>query len=300
HGHLLHPLKGPFVDSSNRTKNHSHLRSPPSKSPPTRTVSLAKRHRVPTRCRSNRFPSASFVPFPNVDFPASEGDSGECGVQPEPWRRPRARTSHVETPRRAQPQLSSRPSASKSRRPKTPQCKRANAAALADLRFTALIERSISQSLRERGGDELFSAESESHASQLDGQDELLSARLRASLARQGWRRPASPPRWTLPARPPSVLLSGSTGVSFPAVEPPAPQRFIVAVAPSTTSTRSRSGSRGSSSTATLPMPALVAALLLRRHNERFTASSSDTRVRTPDSARSTRRKSPLTQVASV
>ncbi|KAJ6504433.1 hypothetical protein DFH09DRAFT_290185 [Mycena vulgaris] len=292
----LHPVKGPFVDSSNRTKNHSHLRPSTSsslrKSPPTRTVSLASVTASPYTVPAP-FP-ASFVPFPNVDLPA-ESESGECGAEPvpEPWRRPRARTSHVETPRRAQPKAPT-PSGSKPLRPKHTSGKRAaNAAALADLRFTALVERSITHRLqeRERSVDDpfLFVA-----ASDLDAQDELLTSRLCASLARQGWRRPASPTRWTLPARPPSVLLSGDTGLSLPSdAQTSVPLRLVM-----TPSTRARSGSRGSSSSATLPMPALVAALLLRRHNERLT-SHPDTGVRTLH-PRSMRMTSPLAQPANA
>ncbi|KAJ7473335.1 hypothetical protein FB451DRAFT_1467951, partial [Mycena latifolia] len=296
HGHgmaispALHPaLKGPFVDSSNRSKPHTRLRglrpssyatSPP-KSPPTRTVSLASVTASP-HASPELFPAAaSFVPFPNVDLPLESESEGACGEeQPaaEPWRRPRARTSHVQTPRRAQP-LAPPPTApmSKPRRPKP--AKRASVA-LADLRFAALIERSVSQALRERSFNE-GELGMDAGEGELDAQDALLAARLRASLARQGWRRPTSvsPPRWTPAARPASVLVSGSA-TSFPSsdVPFPAPVSTPAPAAPLLISraARLRSGSNGTPET--LPLPALVAALLLRRHNEPH--ASLDTGVR--------------------
>ncbi|KAJ7473357.1 hypothetical protein FB451DRAFT_1468010, partial [Mycena latifolia] len=331
---------GPFVDSSNRTEPLARLRpassytSSPRKSPPTRTVSLASVTASPrTLADSEPFPAASpasFVLFPNVDLP-SEGEESEgaCGGEhpvAEPWRRPRARPSHVQPPRRAQPP----PMApiSKRRRPKPATAARA---ARADLRFAALIERSISQALRDRSvNPDLLAMDAGEGSDELDAQDALLAARLRVSLARQGWRRPASvsPSRWTPAARPASVLLSGSTsvllsessdaspgaGVSFPEGSTSASTSTPAPVAPLLVSraARARSGSRGINGTPeTLPLPALVATLLLRRHNEPHISSSLslDTGVRARVRARvvdpsalapSTRRPSPLSQAVYI
>ncbi|KAJ7907640.1 hypothetical protein B0H13DRAFT_2332137 [Mycena leptocephala] len=207
----------PFVDSSNHTstkqkqkqKHHAHLRSSSAssslrKSPPTCTLSLASVSAGPAL--SLPFPVA--IPLPlsapssGVPFPSDDGnDAGSCGDAggplPEPWRRPRARTSHVETPRRAQPPpkprriskplgASSSPGVSTSTPRPTPTP--------ADLRLAALVERSIAHRL----------ADAHSPLDELDVQDALLAVRLRAFLALHGRRvRPASPQHRALRLRPP-------------------------------------------------------------------------------------------------
>ncbi|KAJ7142528.1 hypothetical protein C8R44DRAFT_193413 [Mycena epipterygia] len=320
-------MKGsPFVDRSNR---HAHLRpsAAPSKSPPTCTLSLASASSS-SACAESPFP-ASGVPFPHdADLDTACGD--DVGPSPEPWRRPRARTSHVQTPLRTRSPrpVSTSTSASdaktKSKPRRVPVSKRPSTNAAADLRFAALLERSISQRMCERvlPGDDIDSEsvggpESEplgkSASDALDAQDALLAARLRALLAR---RRPSSPLGTGIapPPRPASVLLSGSTfsrststdlsdftlalsgsestllpsGHASPLPLPP--PRFLP---------RSRSGSRSSTSVTgrdTLPMHALVASLLLKRRNEKERVGAS---VR----ARTLGRpciKSPLAQVAGV
>ncbi|KAJ6479918.1 hypothetical protein C8R47DRAFT_1074388 [Mycena vitilis] len=258
----------PFIDASNRTATrfHAHLRtlsapSPP-KSPPTCTVSLAHVTTSPALSISTAVPLPT--PSPRVRFPSDDADAnswgeGSCTVSPGPWRRPRARTSHVRTPRRAQPP--STPTRRISEHPRTTATATPDARALrpaptpSELRLAALTERSIAQNLA-----------TVPVASQLHGQDALLASRMHAFLALHGCgSRPSSPVTGAgfLPAAcAPSVLLSGSTG-AIPSPLPvaaSAPLRFITS--------RARSGSRGSiNSTTTLSMPALVATLLLRRHD---------------------------------
>ncbi|KAJ7613827.1 hypothetical protein DFH06DRAFT_1241843 [Mycena polygramma] len=257
----------PFIDASNRTatKHHAHLRtlsapSPP-KSPPTCTVSLAHVTTSPALSISTAVPLPTQSPralFPSDDADANSWGEGSCTASPEPWRRPRARTSHVRTPRRAQPP--STPTRRISEHPRTSATPSPDAWAprpaptASDLRLAALLERSIALHLTTRP-----------IVSDLDSQDVLLASRLRAFLALHGCgSRPSSPTTGAgfVPAPcAPSVLLSGSTG-AIPSPLPvaaSAPLRFITS--------RARSGSRGSvNSTATLSMPALVATLLLRRH----------------------------------
>ncbi|KAJ7684149.1 hypothetical protein DFH06DRAFT_1154879 [Mycena polygramma] len=251
----------PFIDASNRTatRYHAHLRSlsapSPPKSPPTCTVSLAHVTTSPALSISTSVP---LPPLSPRVLRANSWAEGSCTVSPEPWRRPRARTSHVRTPRRAQ--LPSTPTRRISEHPRTnatpsPDARAPRPAPTAsDLRLAALLERSIALHLTTR----LI-------VSDLDSQDVLLASRLRAFLALHGCgSRPSSPTTGAgfVPAPcAPSVLLSGSTG-AIPSPLPvaaSAPLRFITS--------RARSGSRGSvNSTATLSMPALVATLLLRRH----------------------------------
>ncbi|KAJ7738752.1 hypothetical protein B0H16DRAFT_1569672 [Mycena metata] len=277
--------KSLFVDASNRTTLHAHLRTSSMfslrKSPPTCTLSLANVSSTPGISMDSipiPFPAPSLcVPFPSND---TDVEAGTCRDDsstplPQPWKRPRARTSHVETPRRAQPppkavRRNSKQSGSATTPRPTPAQRRltssAAAAAAADLRFAALIERSITQRLRERP------ATPESDAQiQLDRQDALLAARLRSTLAQHGRRvRTPSPGGIGIVIAPPvcapsilmstgSELFAGSTGVVLSS-QAPAPLRFIPG--------RARSGSRGSlgGGSATLCMPALVASLMLRRH----------------------------------
>ncbi|KAJ6491899.1 hypothetical protein C8R45DRAFT_189177 [Mycena sanguinolenta] len=269
-----HP-KTPFIDSSNRTptKRHAHLRSssassPLSKSPPTCTLSLASA----TTNTLLAFPSSG-VPFPSDDSACG----GEPSVSAEPWRRPRARTSHVETPRSSQAQLQPAPKQRRNRVSKQPTPSSSGprdrvtqtAASTktptpADLRLAALVERSIEQN---RASRPQRSVGADWSTSILDQQDCLLAARLRVLLTRHGRRvRPPSPTGIIPAAAPASVLLSNtsSSGVCVDVVAPPptpAPGLRFVA------STRARSGSSGSTGGgAELEMPALVATLLLRRH----------------------------------
>ncbi|KAJ7778598.1 hypothetical protein DFH07DRAFT_1056038 [Mycena maculata] len=280
-----------LMDSSNGTRTptntkrlphahaHVHLRSvshngtPASlrKSPPTCTLSLASV--LADDSASNPAPW-SMTQFPAVPFPhQADDDSGACGGDtelPPPPRRPRARTSHVATPKRT-PSRPSNPnpkptsnSPSVRPRPKSP------GTTAKDLRFAALVERSITLRLGAQS----------SEPNDLDAQDELLAARLRSSLARAGHgpRRAASPPRvLAIPARPPSVgvslLFSGSAGspsdLDSPALRAPASMPLRVAFV---ASSRARSGSASSGSLSptaqTLDMSALVAASLLRRHDD--------------------------------
>ncbi|KAF7358941.1 hypothetical protein MSAN_01234500 [Mycena sanguinolenta] len=268
--------KAPFIDSSNRTptKRHAHLRSssassPLSKSPPTCTLSLAS-------VTTNPLLSFPLSPPSCVPFPSDDSACGDdASVSAEPWRRPRARTSHVETPRSQQaPPKHRRNRVSKQPTPSSSgSCDRITQTAAstkvptpADLRLAALVERSIELNLASRpprgvGADWSISI--------LDQQDSLLAARLRVLLTRHGRRvRPPSPSGFVPAAAPASVLLSGTTssGVCVDIVAPPPTPtpglRFVASTRPS----RSRSSSRGSTHAAELEMPALVATLLLRRH----------------------------------
>ncbi|KAJ7473347.1 hypothetical protein FB451DRAFT_1367338 [Mycena latifolia] len=284
---------GPFVDSSNRTEPHARLRLRPAsssytysprKSPPTRTVSLATVTASSLHTDSDPFPAASpasFVPFLNFDLSSEGEELGGCGVdgeKPEPWRRPH-------TAPRTLAALAPPPTApiSKPRRPKP--AKRVSGA-LADLRFAGLIERSVTCALRERSvneGELGLGLDANGGSGEFDAQDALLAARLRVALARQGWRRPVSvsPTRWTPAARPTSVLLSGSatsfstSGVPFPAPPTPTP-----APAPPLLVSRARPRSGSNGTPETLPLPALVAALLLRRHNEPHLSLDTGVRAR--------------------
>ncbi|KAJ6566882.1 hypothetical protein B0H19DRAFT_1258065 [Mycena capillaripes] len=270
HPQLFNKAKIPFNDSSNRTsctptKHHAHLRtySAPSlrKSPPTCTLSLASVTARPALSIASEMPlsAPSCVPFPSDDV-----GLGSCNESPapEPWRRPRARTSHVQTPRRVQPPPTPTRRISNHTNPGMSTSRSVPSAA--DLRLAALVERSIAQHVATRAVSALFD---------LDEQDALLVARLGALLALHGRRvRPTSPTIGIAPPSPaPSVLFSGnnpdelfsgscSVIVSPTPMATPSPLRFIIS--------RARSGSRGSitSGTTTLSMPALVATLLLRRH----------------------------------
>ncbi|KAJ7029726.1 hypothetical protein C8F04DRAFT_1115734 [Mycena alexandri] len=295
--------KSLFVDASNRTKLHAHLRtssmSSLRKSPPTCTLSLANVSSIPGISMDSipiPFPAPSLcVPFPSNDADVEAGSYGEDSPTslPQPWKRPRARTSHVETPRRAQPppkavrRNSKQLGSGTTPRPMPAQRRLTSsvaAAVAADLRCAALIERSITQRLRERPATPDSDAQIE-----FDRQDALLASRLRSTLAQHGRRvRPASPTGIGIVIAPPvcapSVLMSsgselfvGSTGVvhSSPSLaqaqaQAPAPLRFIPG--------RARSGSRGSlgGGSATLGMPVLVVSLMLRRH-ERGRPSSPST-----------------------
>ncbi|KAJ6566910.1 hypothetical protein B0H19DRAFT_715405 [Mycena capillaripes] len=302
-------LKPPFVDSSNRrtTKHHAHLRTSSAsslrKSPPTCTVSLASVTSGPAPSIPIAFPSSVCVPFPSDDGDLQPGSCGDGSAIPfpEPWRRPRARTSHVETPRRAQPppkparRISKHPSTSPNVNQNTRTRAPCHPPSLANLRLAALVERSIVQF-------SVGSVSSSEATLQLHVQDALLVSRLRALLALHGRRvRPSSPTtgisvRITIapPACAPSVLLSGSTGVIFePALGQPGspfPSTPTLRFIP----TRARSSSRGSiNSSATLNMPALVATLLLRRH-EGGRPSSAGTFTLRRDIKRSLPSPSPL------
>ncbi|KAF7354003.1 hypothetical protein MVEN_01087100 [Mycena venus] len=314
----------PFVDSSNRTtptkpKRHAHLRSSSAseysslrKSPPTCTVSLASVTTGPAI-------SLSFPVSPNsssssscgiIPFPSDEGNNESCGEAPapEPWRRPRARTSHVETPRRAQMPP---PPKSRSRRISKHRNNANTARSIAattpspratptpsDLRLAALVERSITyhRATRTAAASSAASSSLADSDSELDAQDALLGERLRALLALHGRRvRPASPTGIAPAACAPSVLLSGSESVLelAPTIATPAPTpapgalRFVVKA-------RARSGSRGSThGNATLEMPALVATLMLRRH-EGGRAARAGTLVLRRDVKRSALSPSPL------
>ncbi|KAJ7290373.1 hypothetical protein C8J57DRAFT_1275784 [Mycena rebaudengoi] len=356
-------FKGAFVDSSNRQKRvrtnkskpHSHLRtsSAPSvrKSPPTCTISLASISALPlvftevTRVSQSDSDSLLFpgscVPFPGSDSSGCwDGNDGDAAPDAEsspaaPWRRPRARTSHVETPRKATNKRTSctAPSASNpklsARLPRPPK----RAAATAELRFTALVERSITQNLLDNGTifqDEWDNAthecdanpgadanpcadsddESPDPCSAFAWQDAHLARRLRRSLAQQGWSagRAPSPLRTgpvgiSLQARPPSVLLSGGA-VPFPGApqqltfKTPSPP-LTITIAPFASSPRPRSSlspsrSKSPSNLRILPLPGLVATLILRRHNDRTALRA----VRSPlpdpgDSAPSPRKSLP-------
>ncbi|KAJ7184713.1 hypothetical protein C8R46DRAFT_1026579 [Mycena filopes] len=209
--------KLPLVDSgsSNRMKLHAHLRSAsassPHKSPPTCTLSLAS---VSTASGGSIHSTA--VPFAAPSLYAFPGDDHSAadsrGDTPKHLRRPRARTSHVETPRRAQPvwrtprergspgpvsTLSSHPS-SKAPPPKTP-----------DLRLAALVERSITQYMQEHP------PAPESEAGLIHRQDALLVERIHVMLLRhKRHTRPSSPTGLALaPATcAPSVLMSAVGG----------------------------------------------------------------------------------------
>ncbi|KAJ6561364.1 hypothetical protein B0H10DRAFT_2445652 [Mycena sp. CBHHK59/15] len=304
----IQPHKGAFVDFSNRhklpSKTHSHLRPLSSsslrKSPPTCTISLANvtaSPRIPddtlVTCRDPILFPASFVPFPGLasDSNPTCGDQPNAGLPPsDQRRRPRARTSHVETPRRTKrpsciiPSSPQRLPGASTPTKRTPRpCKRA----AAELRFISLIERSISKNLRHQAWDLPLDAnpffDSDSRRSEdgaddeLQAQDELLAGRLRRSLTVQGYR-PSSPPRSmgiSLQCRPPSVLLSGSTEtIAIPQPTLP-PMRFIPRSASSDGNSR------------TLPMSNLVATLILRHGNDRARSlnvmSSSDTGVANPN-----------------
>ncbi|KAJ6566937.1 hypothetical protein B0H19DRAFT_1138925 [Mycena capillaripes] len=297
-------LKPPFVDSSNRraTKHHAHLRTSSAsslrKSPPTCTVSLASVTSGPALSIPIAFPlsaPSSGVPFPSedADFKSASCSDGSAIPFPESWRRPRARTSHVETPRRAQPppkptrRISKQPSTSPNVNHNTRTSTVRRIPSPADLRLAALVERSIAQCSAN-------SASSSEAILELHVQDALLLFRLRAILALHGRRTRPSSPKSVGIAIAPSVLLSGSTGV-YP--EPtlgqpssPFPSAPTLRFIP----TRARSGSRGSiNGSATLSMPALVATLLLRRH-EGGRPSSAGTFILRRDIKRSLPSPSPL------
>ncbi|KAJ7610062.1 hypothetical protein FB45DRAFT_335932 [Roridomyces roridus] len=282
----------PLVDSSNSTRAfttskrplhvhapHSHLLgSSPRKSPPTCTLSLASAGLDDPSSILSDFP-ASCVPFPHVEL---AGDSPSCAedrsdrTTPIP-RRPRARTSHVVTPKRpsssgiTKPVFIPKPSSTRSVKPKQAQ------GSPADTRFAALLERSISARLA------LATVTVEG----LDMQDALLASRLRASLARLGLRTrtPSPPPRvLTTPVRPPSIgvslLFSGSTTAECTSLSSsPYPSPLPLRVAFAVTS-RARSGSASSSSGSvtnkdTASMDTLVASLMLRRHEGSLTTKRS-------------------------
>ncbi|KAJ7290362.1 hypothetical protein C8J57DRAFT_1275771 [Mycena rebaudengoi] len=354
-------FKGAFVDSSNRQKRvrtnkskpHSHLRtsSAPSvrKSPPTCTISLASITSSPlaftevTRVSQSDSDSLLFpgscVPFPGSDSSGCwDGNDGDAAQGAEsspaaPRRRPRARTSHVETPRKATNKRTSctAPSAPNPklsvRLPRPPK----RASATAELRFTALVERSISQNLLNNGAilqDEWDNAthecdpnpgadsddESSDSRSAFARQDALLARRLRRSLAQQGWSagRAPSPPRTgpvgiSLQARPPSVLLSGGA-VPFPGT----PQQLMlttpsrpltITIAPFASSPRPRSSlspsrSKSPSNLRTLPLPGLVATLILRRHNDRTALRAVRSLLPDPGDSAPSPRKSPPSPLA--
>ncbi|KAJ7221264.1 hypothetical protein GGX14DRAFT_388453 [Mycena pura] len=269
---------------------HSRLRASPRKSPPTCTLSLASATAAPHPAAAVPFP-ASGVPFPYLD-------NGACDADPEPApdlktpRRPRARTTHVATPRSSRTPSAPRPTSFKlprakpratdaSKRTSTPSATSAPAPAPPDLRLMALVERSISARLSSivlspSHGD---SSDEETlpercAEDELDAQDALLAARLRTTLARHGWRPrtasgspPPLPTGITLCPSSPSVLLSGSAGAHVPAAPQPPPRlRFIVS--PTSAPGRARSGSRGSTA-ADVPMHGVVARLMLRRAERR-------------------------------
>ncbi|KAJ7613814.1 hypothetical protein DFH06DRAFT_1241806 [Mycena polygramma] len=305
-----HKAKSPFVDSSNRTatRYHAHLRTSSAaslrKSPPTCTLSLdsvtsGMARSVPIDLPLS--PPSGCVPFPSDDEePSACGDESPV-LLPEPWRRPRARTSHVETPRRAQPPPKPARRISKQQRASGSSAStstRGHASSPVDLRLLALVERSIAQ-CPPPDSTNISEANLELHA-----QDALLLGRLRAILKANGRRvRSPSPTASgiTPPACAPSVLLSGSSGldgvlpVPFPAA-PPAPAASLRFIAP-----RARSGSRGSTNTgATLGMPALVATLLLRRHEAgRAGSCGAGTFILRRDIKKSLHAPSPLRVLAS-
>ncbi|KAJ7738724.1 hypothetical protein B0H16DRAFT_1569613 [Mycena metata] len=259
--------KLPFADSSNRTKLHAHLRSAsassPRKSPPTCTLSLASVSTA-SGISIHSTPSSVHVPFPSDN----DDTAGCCGDVPRPMvvrRRPRARTSHVETPRPAQPLRAvwRNPKQTIPARSAAALSKRVAVSMTPDLRAAALVEHSLAQHIQEHGNS--------GEQSEFARQDALLLERLRTTLALHGRRtRPSSPTGITI-APPticaPSVLSTASddllggtvSGVASPMRTPP-PALFIPA--------RARSGSRGSigEGNATLNMPALAASLILRRH----------------------------------
>ncbi|KAJ7165498.1 hypothetical protein C8R43DRAFT_986583 [Mycena crocata] len=273
---LSTPHNGAFVDSSNRTNptfkpnTHAHLRPPASpalrKSPPTCTVSLASVSATRENIATIRIDHINAISFPsssqcNSSLQGADSDSG-CG-EPEPRRRPRARTGHVQTPRSTR-------SAPK-RPPKLkPAAKRVTSCATS--RITSLVERSLAHHLQARVGvvsdGKVADAYRHNISQELLQQDELLAARLSTVLVS---RRPVSPPprAISIPLRPPSVLLSGSSAEMLP---PPVPAtsnspRFIM--------TPARRGSVSSNIPIggdTLSLSALVATLTLKRNNERETA----------------------------
>ncbi|KAJ7148584.1 hypothetical protein C8R46DRAFT_1311232 [Mycena filopes] len=278
--------KLPLVDSgsSNRMKLHAHLRSAsassPHKSPPTCTLSLAS---VSTASGGSihstavPFAAPSLYAFPGHDH----SPAGSRGDVPKHLRRPRARTSHVETPRRAQPpakpvwrtprERGSRPTPSLSSHPPS----KAPPAKAPDLRLAALVERSIRQHMQEHP------PAPESEAGLLHHQDALLVERIHTTLLLHKRRtRPSSPTGLALapPTCAPSVLMYAvGAGENLLAASPPLPMRTPPATvyfvpAGARIRVRARSGSRGSvgasngNGNGTLSMSALVATLTLRRH----------------------------------
>ncbi|KAK7036144.1 hypothetical protein R3P38DRAFT_616403 [Favolaschia claudopus] len=254
-----------FVDSSNwtTTKRHAHLRSTspssPRKSPPTCTVFLASVTTVFAVSRPHL--SSLRVPFPkDADAELDSCSSDSVSRPAESWRRPRARTSHVQTPRRPQAPPSKPRRTSKVKPSSAGSVPRSDASGSlgmlpfpkhpspADLRLAALVERSIAANTTEAADP------------QLDEQDAYLSERLRSYLALHGCRvRSPSPIGSIAGSRRRSVLASsGRKTADIPpsGAKPP----FLTS--------RSRSRSRGSTSSlnATLDMSSLVATLLIRRH----------------------------------
>ncbi|KAK7036125.1 hypothetical protein R3P38DRAFT_616019 [Favolaschia claudopus] len=295
----------PLMDASNRTpptKRHAHFRSLSAstlrKSPPTCTLSLASVTTGPAIAISLSIPSTPSEASCGIPFP-SEADvatAESSAVTPDPWRRPRARTSHVVTQRRTQQPSKSRRVSCRSARNTTVTACGAPSPALhldttsplppspqrktptpSELRLTALVERSIAHHIATRSSPS--SSSSTCTIQQLDEQDALLLTHLRAFLASHG--KPPSPSSSSSPAGiaiaiapptcAPSLLLCGSSGLDSlppaPASSPPptaSPLRFIPGNTTTTTTSRARSGSR--STTITLTLPALVATLVFRRH----------------------------------
>jgi hypothetical protein len=105
---------------------------------------------------------------PGVHQNSGTPGNGILGMLPP--RQPRARTSHVQTSRRSEA----------STRRKQP----------GDLRLATLLEHAISSRLHKRA--EYVSVDSPVTTSELDTQDALLAARIRASLARLSTSHPAS------------------------------------------------------------------------------------------------------------
>ncbi|KAJ7432023.1 hypothetical protein B0H11DRAFT_2382246 [Mycena galericulata] len=251
---------------STKRRVHSRLFSP-KKSPPTCTVSLTSAHA--DKWRSNVPPPlfelhAAYAQFPSSTYQADEGENYHRSPFPAC-----APISHIGPPKPKRPRLND----DSPHRVPNPR----GHISSSDTRFAAVIERSISQRLA-------VHSQSLPEPSDLDVQDALLAARLRASrLARQ---RSPSPPRVlpTLPhalSIPPapaptvalSLLFSGSSAFDTRSGDPPSgtpptvttpvqkPVRVNVSVLP-----RPRSASDADSNSNTPPsMPALVARLMLRR-----------------------------------
>ncbi|KAJ7500549.1 hypothetical protein B0H11DRAFT_2189416 [Mycena galericulata] len=246
--------------SSPSTKRPGHSRlSSPKKSPPTCTLSLTSAHA--DKWKSNVPPlfelHAAYVQFPSSTCQLDEGENYHRSLFPAC-----APISHIVPPKPKRPRLND----DSPHRVPNPR----GHISSSDTRFAAVIERSISQRLA-------VHSQSLPEPSDLDVQDALLAARLRASrLARK---RSPSPPRvlpisphaLSIPPAPTvalSLLFSGSSAFDTRFSTPPTvttpmqkPVRANVSVLP-----RLRSTSRADSySNAPPSMPALVARLMLRR-----------------------------------
>ncbi|KAF7329270.1 hypothetical protein MKEN_00187900 [Mycena kentingensis (nom. inval.)] len=252
------PLKDLSTNPHTRLRPRPRPHSPPPKSLPTCTVSLA------TAGAMLHFPESS------VAFPAdADEDESVCGhaLQEDgmPVRRVRARTTHVATPSRTRSPAPLRPlttnqppSPRKShlRKPKRSSSSSSSPAPRGfptapatplpvlppvELRLIALIERSISTRLRELDDVMLVdhdenvdpsALEEIAAAAELDAQDSRLALHLRGTLSRHGWRSsvsaPASPSRLpspppTNPITPSAPSLAGAV-LSGPGVPPPSMQ----------------------------------------------------------------------------